>query len=205
MTWKIYRHPSEPAGPVSDETTGQDVEPRPDAESTPKDQIEQLQLDLAAARTELEQLQDRFLRKAAEFENYRKRAEKEKLDSIHLAKSSVFGELLPIVDACERAIESLSKADASTEPVTQYREGVMLLYRKLTATLNRLGVTAVEAQGQPFDPHLHEALSREVTAEFEDNIVTRELRRGYKYGDRLLRPAQVVVSIRPEEEQPAGK
>jgi molecular chaperone GrpE len=93
---------------------------------------------------------------------------------------------------------------ADEESIDHYREGVMLLYKKLTATLNRLGVKPVEAEGRPFDPHVHEALSREVTSELEDNMVTKELRRGYMYGDRLLRPAQVVVSIRPQEEQPAG-
>jgi molecular chaperone GrpE len=81
----------------------------------------------------------------------------------------------------------------------QYKEGVELLYKQVLDTVGRTGVVPMETEGKPFDPHLHEALSREETADFEENTVVRELRRGYLIKDRLLRPAQVIVSVHPLE------
>jgi molecular chaperone GrpE len=204
MTWKIHRHPSEPTGSVSEENAGRGVEtPTDDGSVPPQDPVAQLQADLAAAKAESEEWRDRFLRKAAEFDNYRKRTEKEKLDFMNSAKGAVLVEFLPVVDACERALESLNKAQAGDDTLQQYRSGVELLYRQLGGTLERLGVVPVETEGRAFDPHVHEAISREVSTKHDENEVTRELRRGYMFRDRLLRPAQVVVSTRPKDEQPA--
>ncbi len=83
--------------------------------------------------------------------------------------------------------------------LTQYQEGVELLYKQMLDTMGRTGVVAMEAEGKPFDPHLHEALSREETIDFEENVIVRELRRGYLFKDKLLRPAQVIVAVHPFE------
>ena len=120
MTWRIYQHPSEPEGtkpgPNSD-GGGENVE----SIAPPIDPQAQLQADLKAAKDEVAEWQDRFLRKAAEFENYRKRADKEKTDSMMLAKSSLLLEFLPVADACERALKSMSPDKAGSANIQQYQ------------------------------------------------------------------------------------
>ena len=162
-----------------------------------QDPLAQLQADLASAKTDGEQWRDRFLRKAAEFDNYRKRTDKEKADLAILARSSILTEFLPVADACARALQSLQDYPRSQQGLEQYREGVELLYKQLLDTFARLGVVPIDALGQRFDPHLHEALAREEDPNHEENTVIQELRRGYLYKDRLLRPSQVKVSTLP--------
>lgn len=194
MTWRMYHQPSDA------EASGADSNAEDIAESlaSPNDPLAQLQSDLAAAKTEVAEWQDRFLRKAAEFENYRKRIEKEKIDSMMLAKSSVLLELLPIADACERALRSMGEAANTPDSLDQYQEGVELLYKQLLDALARTGAVPIETERKKFDPRLHEALSREENADFEEDTVIRELRRGYLFKDKLLRPAQVVVAVHPQ-------
>ncbi|PYV05682.1 MAG: nucleotide exchange factor GrpE [Acidobacteria bacterium] len=204
---RLYMRPSESSGldgQTKTTTAEEAIEAKPEQEGP--DPLAQLQAGLSAAKTESEQWRDRFLRKAAEFENYRKRIEREKGESILLAKSSVLAELLPIVDAYERALGSFSGEDAGA-CLEQYREGFLLMYRQLADTLARLGVVPIAARGETFDPNLHEALCREETIEYDENTVMEELRTGYMYGDRLLRPAQVKVAIRPQAppRQPVGE
>jgi molecular chaperone GrpE len=193
MTWKLYRRPSESGGPPPEGPTedSQAATP-PDVQDT----LAQLQAELAAARSEARDSHDRYLRKAAEFENFRKRTDREKTESATLAKSSVLSEILPIVDACERALSSFPEAG---EDLDQYRHGFQLLYKQLNDALSRIGVTAMEVRGEKFDPHLHEALSREETDEYEENTILEELQRGYLFKGRLLRPAQVKVATRPRD------
>jgi molecular chaperone GrpE len=197
MTWTIYRHPSDSDG--NNLPADAESDDRIEIVAEPLDSSLQLQFDLDQAKSEIAEWQDRFLRKAAEFENYRKRSEKEKSDAMMLAKSSVLIEFLPILDACERALKSFHDAQNAPSGLTQYQEGVELLYRQLLDTIGRTGVVAMETEGKPFDPHRHEALSREETTEFEENVIVRELRRGYLFKDKLLRPAQVVVAVHPFE------
>jgi len=197
MTWRIYQHPSEDGGNNRAEP---DSETQDSVESiaVPDDPAAQLRADLNAAKADAADWQDRFLRKAAEFENYRKRADKEKIDSIALAKSSVLSEFLPIADACERALKSIGESKSTPAAIEQFREGVELLYKQVVDTLNRVGVVPMEVEGKRFDPHMHEAFSREETLERDEDTVVRELRRGYLFKNRLLRPAQVVVAVRPK-------
>jgi molecular chaperone GrpE len=196
MTWRLYQHPSELEG---DKNAG-DSENEATTESiaSPMDPMAQLEADLKAAKAEVAEWQDRFLRKAAELENFRKRSEKEKADSMALAKSSVLIEFLPIADACERALKIFDEDRNTPGSLQQYQEGVELLYRQVLDALSRAGAIAVEAEGKPFDPHRHEALSQEENSDFEDGTVVRELRRGYLLKDKLLRPAQVIVAVHPQ-------
>ncbi len=203
MTWKVYHHPTESAGSVPDEGAGAETKETEGAAVPPADPLAKLQEELAAAKAELAQCQDRFLRKAAEFENFRKRTERDRLESVTSAKSAVLMEFLPVADACERALKSMSEAKED-ERLEQFREGVLLLYGQVNAVLNRMGVTPLEAKGQKFDPHLHEAVLREETSDQEDNTVLLELKRGYLFKDRLLRPAQVIVAIRPHATEKAS-
>jgi len=168
--------------------------------AAPADPMVQAEADLKAARKEAAEWQDRFLRKAAEFENFRKRTDKEKIDSMALAKGSLLMEFLPVADACERALDHMDNGDKNPVDLEQYREGVELLYKQLLDTLNRAGVVPIAAEGKPFDPHLHEALSRKEDASFEVDTVIQELRRGYLFKDRLLRPAQVIVAVKSEKQ-----
>ncbi len=201
MTRSIYQHPSdsEESKPVSDSENEEKVE----SIAPSMDSQAQLQADFKAAKSEVAEWQDRFLRKAAEFENYRKRADKEKTDSMMLAKSSILLEFLPVADACERALKSIGENKAASDNLQQYQQGVELLYKQLLDTFSRTGIVPIEAEGKAFDPHLHEALSREETADFKEGTVIRELRRGYLFKDRLLRPSQVIVAVNshPEDQK----
>jgi molecular chaperone GrpE len=201
MTWRIYRHPSESEG--KSDSSNEDQNSANEAIAPPIDPTAQIQSDLKAAKAEAAEWQDRFLRKAAEFENFRKRSEKEKVDSMMFAKSSVLLEFLPIADACERALKSIGDPKSKPEGLAQYHEGVELLYKQLLDALSRVGAIPMEAKGKPFDPHLHEALSREETTEFEENTITEELRRGYFLKDKLLRAAQVKVVVHPQKKDKA--
>jgi molecular chaperone GrpE len=185
---------SEKAEPVMNEEEKEKVE----SLTAPNDPLVRAEAELKEARTESAEWQDRFLRKAAEFENFRKRTDKEKADSAMRVKSSLLQEFLPIVDAFERALESMDQGKGVLNELDQYHEGVELLYKQLLDTLGRVGVVPIESEGQPFDPHLHEALSRKESPDYEEDTVIQELRRGYLFKDRLLRPAQVIVAFNPE-------
>jgi molecular chaperone GrpE len=133
---------------------------------------------------------DRLLRKTAEFDNYRKRTERERLQSSETAAADLIEELLPMVDDMERAL----KADAGSEGADSIRRGVELIYKRLVDTLRKRGVKPIEALGADFDPHFHQAVSHEPAEGRRDGEVIEEFRRGYMLGDRLLRPAMVKVA-----------
>jgi molecular chaperone GrpE len=146
--------------------------------------------EVAQAIEERDQLRDRLLRTQAEFDNYRKRVERERLDTIERAAEAVLRDLLPVVDDLERALD----AEAGNEAVASYRRGVELIHRQLMELLTRRGVKPIEAVGQDFDPHLHQAVASEPVPGARDGEIVQELRRGYTLGDRLLRPAMVKVA-----------
>ena len=162
-----------------------EVEP-PDA---PADKVAELEAKLAVAEKEKKDNWDRYLRAAADLENTRKRQKREADDAKFETKTKILKEILPVVDNLERAIEHAG-AGSETNPII---EGVQLVLRQLTSAFERLDVTPVEAQGQPFDPNLHEAISQQESDLPPGSVVT-VLQRGYKSGERLLRPALVVVA-----------
>jgi molecular chaperone GrpE len=144
---------------------------------------------LAELTAEKDALQDRLLRLAAEFDNYRKRIDRDRRDQADAAVASAVEDLLPIVDSLERALEAPAGEDAGS-----YRQGVELIHRQMLDLLRRRGVTAIESVGADFDPQLHQAVAHEVSPEHREGEVMEEFRRGYKLGDRLLRPAMVKVA-----------
>jgi molecular chaperone GrpE len=146
--------------------------------------------EIAQAIEERAQLRARLLRTLAEFDNYRKRVERERLETIERAAESVLRDVLPVVDDLERALD----AEASNEAAASYRKGVELIHRQLTELLTRRGVKPIETLGRNFDPHLHQAVSSEAVPGARDGEIVQELRRGYMLGDRLLRPAMVKVA-----------
>ncbi len=140
-------------------------------------------------KDERDSLYDRLLRKQAEFENYRKRVEKEKAEYAQFASSELMREILGSLDSFELALRNAS----GDENVLR---GFELIYKQLQDTLSRFGLKIIEAKGQKFDPNFHQAVSTEVNDAVEENTVTQELRRGYLLNGRLLRPAMVSVSVK---------
>jgi molecular chaperone GrpE len=161
--------------------------------SAPQDASEALAAEIANLRHEQEELRNQLLRKAADFDNYRKRVERERREMAELAAQDLLLELLPILDDFERAL------DVEVTPgAERYRDGVELIYRQLQELLKKRGVTPIEAVGTDFDPHVHQAVVHEDSTTHRDGEVIAELRRGYRLGDRLLRPAMVKVAKREQ-------
>jgi len=140
-------------------------------------------------------LTDRHLRLAAEFDNFRKRTSREWTQRVQGATAELLLDLLEIADNFERAL-----AVEHTEG--PYADGVRLIFQQLSGLLRRRGVEAMEALGQPFDPTLHEALLHVASTEYEEGVVSQEIRKGYMLHDRVLRAAQVAVSSGPEVANP---
>jgi molecular chaperone GrpE len=147
-------------------------------------------VDPAELQKQRDDYYDRLLRKTAEFDNYRKRTDRERIQLSEAAAANLIEELLPVVDDMERAL----KADAGGEATAAIRRGVELIHKQLIETLRKRGVTPVEALGAEFDPHVHQAVSHEPADGRRDGEVIEEFSRGYKLGDRLLRPAMVKVA-----------
>jgi molecular chaperone GrpE len=143
----------------------------------------------AELRREKDAIQDRLLRLAAEFDNYRKRVERVQRDQADAAVASAVEDLLPIIDNLERALEVSAGSGGES-----YRQGVELIYRQMLELLRRRGVTPLDSVGTDFDPQIHQAVAHEVSPGHREGEVMEELRRGYRLGDRLLRPAMVKVA-----------
>ena len=145
--------------------------------------------EIADLQRERDELKDRWLRKSAEFDNYRKRIERERREQADQAIVDLLQDLLPVVDDFDRALT----VDAG-EGSAAYRKGVELIHGKLHDLLRRYGVTPVQALGADFDPNLHQAVIQEVSPEHREGEVIGELQKGYMIKDRLLRPAMVKVA-----------
>ncbi len=146
--------------------------------------------ELQKLKAERDSLLDRLARAQAEFENARRRAAKEQQDFRDYAAADAIKSLLPIVDSFERALQVKSQPG-------DFRSGVELIYKQLQDALAKLGVQAIPAKGEPFDPRFHEAIEMVETSDTPDHEVIEELQRGYKMKDRLLRPAMVKVAKNP--------
>jgi molecular chaperone GrpE len=139
-------------------------------------------------------LEDRLLRLAADFDNYKKRAAREREQYVALANERIVTELLSILDDLERALVAAAEHEEA-----QLEEGVRLVHRSLASLLERHGVRAIEADGK-FDPHVHEALLTQ-PSEAEEGSVLDVIQKGYRLGERVVRPARVVVAAAPQEPQ----
>ena len=137
-----------------------------------------------------EVLQDRLLRLQADFDNYRKRIDRERKDWAVFANEKLLKDLLPALDNFELGLANGVKANAPEALL----EGLRLVQRQLEGALEKSGVVPIDAEGQPFDPNLHEAITHMPSADIPEGIVLAQPRRGYRMGDKLLRAAQVVVS-----------
>jgi len=146
--------------------------------------------DLEELRRERDTLQDRLLRTAAEFDNYRKRVERDRREVSDLAVADAVQDLLPIIDNLERALQ----AAADNDPL---RKGVDLIHRQMMDVLRKRGVKHFEVVGTEFDPNIHQAVAHEDSETHREGEVMEELQRGYRLGDRLLRASMVKVARRP--------
>ncbi|GAC1338917.1 MAG: hypothetical protein NVSMB29_05410 [Candidatus Dormibacteria bacterium] len=173
------------------EVAPQPVEGRP-APARPRKRgasaADDLERQLAAARDAEAVARDQHLRLAADFENFRRRKAQELSDRSRYASEDAARALLPVLDNLRRALESAPAGEPEG-----LVNGVRMTVRDFDAALERLGITPVEAEGQPFDPALHEAVMGEESADVERDTVAQELQRGYRLHDRLLRPAMVKV------------
>lgn len=152
--------------------------------------------DRAAALTiERDEMKDRMLRVAADFENWKKRARKEQTDAVASARESVLRDILEVVDNLERAAGAQANGVVDGAAVMK---GVSLVLRLFHQKLERYEVKPFEVTGQPFDPRVHEAVSRVESADVPSGAVAAELQKGYRVGERLLRPALVSVSTGPK-------
>jgi molecular chaperone GrpE len=146
--------------------------------------------DLVQAQRQRDEYYDLLLRKQAEFDNYRKRVERERQMVSEAAAASIVEELLPLMDDLERAL----KTEASGDAAEAYRKGVELIHRQLGEILRKRGVRPIEVLGADFDPYFHQAVSHEPAEGRREGEVIEEFRRGYMLGDRLLRPSMVKVA-----------
>ena len=144
---------------------------------------------MAALQQEKEALHDRLLRTAAEFDNFRKRIERERRDLSEFATADVLLELLPIVDNFERALQAPAPPEAEA-----FRKGIELIHKQMLDLLRKRGAKPIDTVGADFDPKFHQAVIHEASGDHREGEVMQELQRGYMLGDRLLRPAMVKVA-----------
>lgn len=160
-----------------------------------KDMTKELQEQLTSEK-------DRVLRLSAEFENYKKRKQRELDDFKRFANETVFKQLLTVVDNLERAIDSAAQESSNEDNLL---EGIKLTHKEILRLFEAFSVKPVEAQDQPFDPNFHQAVTQEETDKVPDNTVTTVLQKGYVLHDRLIRPAMVVVSKKANNETENNK
>ena len=145
---------------------------------------------------------DRLLRTTADFDNFKKRATREKQEAIKYANEAVMQKLVPVLDSLDMALAAAQTAGPDTGQSLQ--AGVTMVLQQLKSVLAEAGLEEVNALGQPFDPNFHEALSQQETPEVPEGQVIHQLRKGYKLRDRLLRPASVIIAKQPADPEPTG-
>ena len=182
-----------PAVEAAAEGENHESRPAPEATDQPApESLEQTDRRVEELASQLEEANNRYLRLAADFDNYKKRARQEQLDTIRFAAATVAERLLPILDDAQRALEH---APAGVDE--NWLKGVRLTFQKLDEVLRSVGVERIEAVGSRFDPKVHEAVGSEESGEHPEDTVVVELRPGYRMHDRVLRPALVKVAKPP--------
>lgn len=153
--------------------------------------------EMAKLTSDLEELRQSMLRSQADFANYRKRIEKERFEDSKRATARVIEGLIPVIDGFEHALAAHREAEYEN-----YRKGFELIYKQLLDNVTKLGAQRVDPVGQPFDPHLHQAMDRTETTEEKDGTILQVFQPGYVFHGRVLRPAMVRVAVHPN---PASK
>lgn len=169
---------------VVDETVEDALETEPVPENT------EAELDAGALQVQLDELNQRFLRTAADFENYKRRTALEKEDLLKYSNAKIIGEILPVLDNFQMALKTTS----DNKEVQNVVKGVDMIYRQLLQVLEQAGMTKIEAVGHAFDPNLHEAIMQVDDDSVPEDTVVEELRAGYMLKERVIRPTMVKVS-----------
>jgi molecular chaperone GrpE len=173
-------NPNEPFFDVTEESA---------PETDPNSALETVTKERDRLLEEKNDLQDRLLRRQAEFDNFRRRADREKAEVIEYANSESVGAIVPILDDFERALKAGNND-------SEYARGMELIYQRLADALKKLGLEPISAKGQKFDPHVHHAVDKVETADEEEDTILDEYQRGYNFRGRLLRPAMVKVAVK---------
>jgi molecular chaperone GrpE len=161
----------------------------PPAHELAPNEVEQLKSQAAKA----EENWDRFLRLTADFDNYKKRAARERQEAISFANENLLSKLVPVLDAFEMALTA-----ANNDPAAKsLQAGIVMISKQLKSVLADAGLEEIDANGKPFDPNVHEAVSQQESAEVPEGQVLRQVRKGYKFRNRLMRPAGVIVAKTP--------
>ncbi len=160
-------------------------------------QLNKAQKEIKSLKDEVARLKDAYIRKVADFDNLKKRTQKEKEDAIKYGNASLLLSILDVVDNFERAVA----VEPEKSDFHSFYEGVKLIEKHLKDILLSAGVEEINPINQPFDPFYHEAMMKEMRDDVPDGTVTTVFQKGYKYKDRLLRPAKVKVAINPKEQQ----
>lgn len=153
------------------------------------DQLDQLRIERDGLKVERDELRDLLVRRQAEFDNFRKRTERERSEYVQYAGMEMVRDMLPILDDFQRAM----KVDGGAP---EYAKGVEMIYHRMYDTLKKVGLEPIETEGKSFDPHLHQAIERVETKDSPDGTVLGEFQRGYLFKGRLLRPSMVKVAVR---------
>ncbi len=177
--------------PVGEPRAEEDAGLEPVAAEEEGDQVDQL-------RSELDHVRDVYLRKLAEFDNFRKRVEREREESRRAGAEDLIIEILPVIDNFDRALQHAGDDSGA------FREGVEMISRQLSEILERRGIAEINPLGQPFDPERHEAVQRVEDGSHEPGTVALVMLKGYAVGDKLLRPALVGVAVEPGDDGGAG-
>ena len=154
------------------------------------DELDRLRIACDGLKVERDDLKELLLRRQAEFDNFRKRTERERSEYLQYAGMEMVKEMLPVLDDFERAL----KTEAGS---AEYARGVEMIYNRMFESLKKLGLEPMDTAGKAFDPHLHQAIDRVETKDAEDNTVLSEYQRGYNFKGKLLRPAMVRVAVNP--------
>jgi len=157
---------------------------------TPEAQIAALTAERDQLAADKADLKDRLLRALADFDNFRRRAERDRSEYVQFAAMEMVRDLIPILDDFRRAVK-VETADK------EYAKGIELIDQRLFETLKKAGLEPIEAAGKPFDPNLHQAVDRVQSDEFPDQTVLEEYQSGYNFKGKLLRPAMVKVAVKP--------
>jgi molecular chaperone GrpE len=187
-----HTHKSEEAADTPTAATEPAADLPVTAELTPE-QLEELKARAAKA----DEHWDRLLRTAADLENFKKRAARERIEAAQAAAAALIQKILPVLDHFEMAQTASQTAEAPPGGVASLQAGIAMIQQQLKNTLAESGLEEIDASGKPFDPTWHEAVSQQETADVPEGHVVQQLRKGYKLRDRLLRPATVIVAKKP--------
>ncbi|MCS3919769.1 nucleotide exchange factor GrpE [Fervidibacter sacchari] len=158
-----------------------------------KARIAELEEQLAQAKAEAEDYKERWIRVSADFQNFRKRVMQERVEAYNKGKEDAVLAVLPVLDNMERALSSLTE----TSDLNAFKRGLELIVKLFQEALRRLDVEPIRTEGQKFDPYYHEAFERVEREDVEEGLIVGEVERGYKMGDKVIRPAKVYVAVKP--------